>query len=128
MKLSRFQKVMLINAQPVKFWLNLVGGVIALYLLWAHKLAAALLSGGFFILAGTYHAKRYSRLKHEEVAQTRLGHIFLQYSTPFGFVCYLASHVLIPVSFWFHQWMVAGAGMVLLGIGLIKVNKKTPWK
>ena len=34
MRLSKFEKLMLINAQPIKFWLNIVGGLIALYLLW----------------------------------------------------------------------------------------------
>ena len=46
MKLTKFEKLMLINAQPIKFWLNVAGGLIALYWLWEHDMIKAILIGG----------------------------------------------------------------------------------
>lgn len=37
---------MLINAQPIKFWLNIVGGFIALYFLWEQDIIKSILTVG----------------------------------------------------------------------------------
>jgi hypothetical protein len=46
MKLTKFEKLMLINAQPIKFLLNIVGGFIVLYFLSGHDIIKAILIGG----------------------------------------------------------------------------------
>jgi len=117
-QLTKFQKLMLINAQPIKFWLNLAGGFIALYLLWEHEIIKAILIGGPIIFAGTFLANKYSRLNEEEIAKTKMGIIFLQYSTKFGFACYLTSHVIIPLSIWYHNLILTAIGVVVLIVGL----------
>ena len=122
MELSKFEKLMLINAQPIKFWLNIVGGLIALYLLWEHDIIKAILIGGAIIFAGTFLATKYSKLNDEEIAKTQMGNIFLQYSTKFGFMCYLISHVLIPISFWYHNLVLTGVGLLVLIVGLIRIK------
>jgi hypothetical protein len=121
MRLSKFEKLMLINAQPIKFCLNIVGGLIALYLLWEHDLIKAILIGGVIIFTGTFLATKYSKLNDEEIAKTKMGNIFLRYSTKFGFICYLISHVLIPISFWYHNLLLMGVGLIVLMVGLIRV-------
>ena len=110
---------MLINAQPIKFWLNIVGGFIVLYFLWEHDIIKAILMGGTIIVAATILAKKYSKLNDEEIAKTKMGKIFLQYSTGFGLVCYLISHILIPISFWYHNLVFSGIGLIVLIVGLI---------
>ena len=110
---------MLINAQPIKFWLNIAGGLIALYFLWEHDIIKAILIGGAILFAGTFLAKKYSKLNDEEIAKTKMGNIFLQYSTRFGLLCYLISHILIPVSFWYHNLIFTGVGLIVLIIGLM---------
>lgn len=122
MGLSKFEKLMLINAQPIKFWLNIVGGLIALYLLWEHDIIKAVLIGGAIIFAGTFLATKYSKLHDEEISKTKMGKIFLQYSTKFGFMCYLISHVLIPISFWHHNFILTGVGLLVLIVGLIRIK------
>lgn len=122
MKLTKFNKLMLINAQPIKFWLNILGGLIALYFLWYQEIIKAILIGGVIIFLGTFLATKYSRLNEEEVAKTKMGNIFLQYSTRFGFTCYLISHILIPVSFWYHNLVLAGVGLMVLIVGLIGIK------
>lgn len=114
---------MLINAQPIKFWLNIVGGFIALYLLWEHEIIKAILIGGSIIFGGTFLATKYSKLNVEEIAKTRMGNIFLQYSTRFGLICYLISHVLIPLSIWYHNYVFTGVGLIALIVGLIGIKK-----
>ena len=123
MELTTFKKLMLINAQPIKFWLNLAGGLIALYLLWENEPVKAILFGGAIIFAGTLFAKKYSKLNDEEIAKTIMGRIFLQYSTRFGFSCYLISHVLIPFSVWYHSLVLTGVGLIVLLIGLTGIGK-----
>src|SRR6188474_1082152 len=108
MELTKFEKLMLINAQPIKFWLNIAGGLIALYLLWKHDLIKAILIGGVVIFAGTFLAAKYSMQTDDEIAKTKMGKIFLQYATKFGFTCYLISHFLIPLSFWYHNLIFTG--------------------
>ena len=124
MKLTKFEKLMLINAQPIKFWLNIVGGLIVLYFLWEHDIIKAILIGGTIIVAATILAKKYSRLNDEEIAKTKMGSIFLQYSTRFGLMCYLISHILIPVSFWYHNLVFSGVGLFVLIIGLIGIKQQ----
>lgn len=114
---------MLINAQPIKFWLNIIGGLIALYFLWKQELLIALILGGIIIFSGTIFATKYSKLTTEEIAKTKIGNIFLRYATPFGFTCYLISHILIPISFWLHSLILLGVGLLFLIIGLIKNEK-----
>ena len=114
---------MLINAQPIKFWLNIIGGLIALYFLWKHELINALIFGGIIIFTGTFFATKYSKLTTEEIAKTKIGNIFLRYTTPLGFTCYLISHILIPISVWYHNLFLLGAGLLFLLIGLIKMEK-----
>lgn len=121
MKLTKFEKLMIINAQPIKFWLNIVGGLIALYLLWEHAIIKAISIGGVIIFAGTFLATKYSKLNNEEIAKTKMGNIFLQYSTKFGFICYLIGHILIPISFWYHDLVLAGVGLIVLIVGLIRI-------
>lgn len=114
---------MLINAQPIKFWLNIVGGFIALYFLWEHDITKSILFGGTIIFAGTFLAKKYSKLNDEEIAKTKMGNIFLQYSTRFGLICYLISHILIPLSFWYHNLVFTGVGLTVLIVGLIGIKQ-----
>ena len=125
MELTKFEKLMLINAQPIKFWLNIIGGLIALYLLWEHDIIKAILIGGVIIFAGTFLATKYSKLNDEEISKTKMGKIFLQYSTKFGFFCYLFSHVLIPISFWYHNLVLTGVGLIVLIVGLIRVKQSS---
>ena len=124
MKLTKFEKLMLINAQPIKFWLNIVGGFIGLYFLWEHDLVKAILIGGTIIVAATILAKKYSKLNGEEIAKTKLGNIFLQYSTRFGLICYLISHILILLSFWYHNLVFSGVGIIVLIVGLIGIKQQ----
>lgn len=123
MILTKFQKLMLINAQPIKFWLNIIGALIALYFLWKHELINAMIFGGIIIFAGTLFATKYSKLSTEEIAKTRIGNIFLRYTTTFGFTCYLVSHILIPISFWHHNLILLGIGLLFLFFGLIKPKR-----
>lgn len=120
MELTKFQRLMLINAQPIKFWLNIIGGLIALYFLWKHEIIYAIVVGGFIIFTATFLATKYSKLTIEEIAKTKIGNIFLRYATTFGFTCYLLSHILIPISFWLHSLILSGIGLLFLIIGLIK--------
>lgn len=113
---------MLINAQPIKFWLNLVGGIIALYFLWKHELTYAIIFGGIIIFSGTFLAAKYSTSSLEQIAETLIGKAFLRYSSAFGLACYLGSHILIPLAFWLHRGILLGMGVVLLAIGLIQVR------
>jgi len=125
MQLTKFQKLMLVNAQPIKFWLNIAGGLIALYFLWEHEIIKAILVGGSIIFGGTFLATKYSRLNVEEIAKTRMGNIFLQYSTRFGFICYLIGHALIPLSFWYHNFVLTGVGLIALVVGLFRIKKSS---
>jgi hypothetical protein len=118
-KLTKFKKLMLINAQPIKFWINIVGGFIFLYFLWEHEIIKAILIGRSIIFLGTLLAKKYSRLTDEEIAKTNMGKIFLQYSTKFGFMCYLISHIIIPVSIWFHNLIFTAIGLMVLIVGIL---------
>ena len=124
MKLTKFEKLMLINAQPIKFWLNIVGGFIVLYFLWEHDIIKAILIGGTIIVAASILAKKYSKLNVEEIAKTKIGNIFLQYSTRFGLVCYVISHILIPLSFWYHNLFFSGVGLIVLLVGLIGIKQQ----
>lgn len=126
MTLTKFQRLMLINAQPIKFWFNIVGGLIALYFLWKHDIINALLFGGIVIFTGTFLAIKYSKLTTEEIAKTKIGNAFLRYSTTLGFTCYLISHILIPVSFWLHSFILLGAGLLFLIIGLMRLKNENP--
>jgi hypothetical protein len=120
--LTNFQKLMLINAHPAKMVLNIIGGVIALYFLWQHQLISAVLLGGIFIIAGTIIAIKFYTISPEKVADTFLGKMFLRYSTNLGFTFYLTSHILIPVSFWFHNLKLAAFGLILLVCGLLRTK------
>ncbi len=124
MSLTKFQKLMLLNAQPVKFWLNNVGGGIALFFLWNHAIMHALIFGGGIILFGTVLSAKISKTPPEELAKTNIGSIFLRYSTKFGFTCYLISHTLIPLSIWMHNFILTAAGLLALIIGAVKINKQ----
>ena len=108
------------NAQPIKFWLNIIGGLIAIYFLWKHELIKAMLFGGIIILTGTFFATKCSKLTPEEIAKTKIGGIFLRYSTKFGLTCYLISHILIPTGFWYHNLILLGVGLLFLITGLTK--------
>ena len=120
MALTKFQRLMLMNAQPIKFWLNIIGGLIAIYFLWKHELINAMIFGGIIILTGTFFATKYSKLTPEEIAKTKIGGIFLRYSTKFGLTCYLISHILIPTAFWYHNLILLGVGLLFLITGLTK--------
>jgi len=124
-KLNKFQKLMLINAYPAKMFLNTIGGIIALYFLWEHQFLAAILCGGVLLLMGTILATRFSRFGRKEISSTFLGRVFLRYSTPFGFTCYAMSHILIPVSFWMHNFYMTGLGLFFLTCGLFNREGKT---
>lgn len=117
--MTKFQKLMLINAYPVKMVFNSVGGIGALYFLWEHELLYAIILGGIFIFSGTLLASK-SKASPIAISETFLGKIFLRYSTKWGFVCYLVSHALIPISFWFHNMYLAVLGALFLLIGLMK--------
>ena len=58
----------------------------------------------------------------DKIEDTFFGKIFLRYSTPFGFICYLASHIVIPLSFWLHNLLVSLLGLIILVCGLIKIK------
>ena len=118
MALTKFQRLMMINAHPIKFWANIIGGLITLYFLWKHDLFYALLLGGLIIFGGTFFTTKYSKLSLEEIAGTRLGNLFRHYTTPLGFTCYCISHIIIPVSFWYHELILFGIGIVFLMMGL----------
>jgi hypothetical protein len=126
-KHTKFQRLMLINAYPSKLLLNTIGGIIALFFLWKHQFLAAMLSGGVLILIGAIIATKFSRFGREKIGNTFVGKIFLRYSTPFGFICYLMSHTLIPISFWQHNFYLTGLGLFFLAFGLYnREEKNTP--
>ena len=108
MKLTKFEKLMLVNAQPIKFWLNIVGGFTVLYFLWEHDIIKAILLGGTIIFVATILAKKYSKLNDAEIAKTRMGNIFFTIFHKVGLICYLISHILIPLSFWYHNLVFSG--------------------
>ena len=120
--LTKFQKLMLINAHPSKLVLNTIGGAIALFYLWKHQILFAILFGGLFIVAGTIITTQFYKFSLDKIADTFFGKIFLRYSTPFGFICYLASHIVIPLSFWLHNLLVSLLGLIILVCGLIKIK------
>ena len=120
MDLSRFQKLMLINAHPVKLAFNAVGGILALYYLYIHHLVLAILLGGLFIAAGTIFTTLIFRLDYEQISTSLFGKIFMHYSTKLGFTFYSISHFLIPLAFWFHNQYLLALGLICLLVGLIK--------
>lgn len=123
-KHSKFQRLMLINAYPSKLFLNTIGGIIALYFLWKHQFLVAILLGGVLIFMGTIIATKFSRFGREKISYTFWGKIFLRYSTPFGFTCYIMGHILIPISFWQHNFYLTGLGLFFLVYGLYNRKEK----
>lgn len=121
--LTKFEKLMLINAHPSKLVLNTIGGTIALFYLWEHKILLAILLGGVFIVAGTIITTKFYKFNPEQIADTFFGKIFLRYSRAFGFIFYLASHILIPLSFWLHNLYLTAFGLILLASGLLKIKQ-----
>jgi hypothetical protein len=111
---------MLINAHPAKLVLNTVGGAIALYYLWGHQIFHAIILGGILIVTGTIITTRFYKFSPEKVTDTFLGKLFLRYSTALGFLFYLASHILIPLSFWLHNLYITALGLLLLVFGGLK--------
>lgn len=111
---------MLINAHPSKLVLNSIGGVIALFYLWKHQILFAIFLGGIFVITGTIITTKFYKFSPEKTADAFFGKIFLRYSTAFGFTFYLASHILIPLSFWLHNLYLALLSLILLLCGLIE--------
>lgn len=121
--LTKFQRLMLINAHPAKLLLNTFGGAIALFYLWENQILFAILFGGISIVAGTLITTKFYKFNPEIIAGTFFGEIFLQYASTFGFIFYLASHILIPLSFWLHNLKLTVIGLILLACGLVKIKQ-----
>lgn len=119
MHLTKLQKLMLINAYPIKLIFNSIGGIIALYFLWKRELLYSLILGAIFILGGTLMTIK-SKTPISVLADTFFGKVFMRYSTKWGFTCYSISHVIIPISFWCHNLYLAAMGTFFLLIGLVK--------
>src|SRR4030095_2656707 len=128
MKLSKFEKLMLVNAHPLKFSLNIAGGILALYLLWDQQLVNAILFGGIFIFLGTVLSLKIGNFDAHKIALNFWGRIFLRYSRPTGFILYLSGHIIIPIAFWFHNLQLCALGIFLLLLGQItkKHTNSTP--
>lgn len=120
MKLSKFEKLMLVNAHPLKFSLNIAGGLLALYLLWDQQLINAILFGGIFIFLGTVLTLKFGHFDADKTALNFWGRVFLRYSSPLGFILYLSGHIIIPIAFWFHSLQLCAVGIFLLLLGQIK--------
>jgi hypothetical protein len=108
---------MLLNAHPLKQLLNYMGGSIGLYLLWIHKPLLAAIFGLGFVLLGSLLSLLIGKYDPYEIVKTSWGKTFLHYTSLVGFTLYLASHILIPVAFWFHNFSLA-----LIGVGLLIVG------
>jgi len=122
MKLSKFEKLMPVNAHPLKFYLNIAGGILALYLLWHQQLFNAILIGGIFIFIGTILTLKTGHFDIHKVALNFWGQVFLRYSRPAGFILYLSGHIIIPIAFWFHNLQLYALGIFLLLLGQIKLK------
>lgn len=115
---SELQKVMLINAAPIKLVFNTVGGAIALYFLWNHDGINALVYGLGIALLGTVFSL-FKKFDHKEIAKTVFGKWFLCYTSGIGFALYLISHILIPYAFWINNLSVALLGLLILFVGAV---------
>jgi hypothetical protein len=120
MELTKFEKLMLVNAHPLKFYLNIAGAIAALYFLWNQQLVSAILFGGIFIFLGTALTLKIGHFDANKTAQNFWGRVFLRYSSPIGFTLYLSSHIIIPIAFWFHNLLLCALGIFLLLAGQIK--------
>ncbi len=123
--MTKFEKLMLINAHPVKFWLNNAGGLIGIYFLWHHDLIKAILTGGLFIFGGTFLTVKVFSFNADDISKTYLGKLFLLCSSKPGFIIYMLSHILIPISSWFNNvfGMISGLFMFIFGTLIVSLRK-----
>ncbi len=80
-KLTRFQKLMLLNAHPLKQLLNYIGGAIGLYFLWLHKPFSAAIYGFGIIFFGSLISIVIGKSDPYETVKTNWGKIFLHYTS-----------------------------------------------
>ena len=124
MKLNKFEKLMVLNAAPIKQVFNYSGGAIGMYFLWDHDWISALVYCLGIVFLGSILAAFVFRYKAEKVADSFSGKAYLRFSTPIGFSLYLASHILIPFSFWTHNLYFVALGLALFIAGYIFGSKK----
>ena len=122
--LSGFQKLMLLNAHPIKMVFNYIGGAIGLYFLWQHRGWYALIFGLGVALLGTLISKLFGGYDAQKIASTLWGKIFLCYSTTIGFILYISSHILIPYACWAHNLYLGLLGLAFLCIGFLIYRKE----
>jgi hypothetical protein len=120
MGLSKFEKLMLLNAHPLKFSLNIIGGIIALYFLWEHMIVRALVFGAIFTFIGSIITLKFGHFDADKISLSFLGRIFLRYSNLISFLFYLSSHIIIPIGFWIHSIQLFVLGLILLMAGLLR--------
>jgi hypothetical protein len=118
-KFTQLQKIMLVNAHPVKNLLNLIGATLGLYYLWQNQVINALIFGFGLILVGTVLATGFGKFNPEKIASTFWGKIFLCYTNGVTFFLYIAAHILIPYGFWIHNLYVSLIGVLMLLAGLL---------
>ncbi len=121
-RFTELQKVMLINAHPVKMVFNTIGGIIALYFLWQHQGINALVIGLGISLLGTVFTL-IKKFDYKKIATSFLGKLFMCYTSGIGFALYLTSHILVPYAFWIHNLYVALLGLLVLLIGILIYQK-----
>jgi hypothetical protein len=119
---TELQKVMLVNAHPIKLIFNAIGGGLGLYFLWQQDGLNALVIGFGICLLGTVFSL-FKKLDLEKTASTFWGKFFLCYSSGIGFALYLISHILIPYAFWIHNLFVALFGLLVLLVGALIYRK-----
>lgn len=122
-KFTELQKIMLINAHPVKNFLTFVGGAIACYYLWLGQGINALVFGFGLVLTGTLLVTGFGKFNPRKTASTFWGEIFLSYTNGVTFSLYIAAHILIPLAFWIHNLYVALIGLLMLSVGIFIYRK-----
>ena len=120
---SEIEKVMLINAHPVKNLFNFIGLAFGLYFLWQKDAVMALITGLGPALLGTIIATAFFKIDIEKLARTTWGKLFLCYTTKIGFGLYIASHILVPLGFWLNNLLVSVVGLFCLIIGVLIYKK-----
>jgi hypothetical protein len=121
-KLSQFselQKVMLINAHPVKNIFNLISLPFIFYFLWIHDPIMALTTGLGIALLGTILATAFWKMDVVKISTTFFGKLYMCFATKIGFGLYITSHILIPLGFWLNNLSVALVGLMLMIIAIL---------
>lgn len=103
---------MLINAHPAKNILNLLGVIVACIFLSKGAWFKGLVSGFLLIFSGTVISTLIWKIPIEKLDGSFWGKVSLRFTTPWTFILYLVSHILIPLSFLFGNYYLFIIGII----------------